>query len=99
MQKENWQPYVNLFFNLSAWLAGPVILALLVGNWLDARYSTEPWGVLGLIGVAFIISNIGIAREGRRMMKQLEAEGKRPPATGTPENRNLNDRTYFRKPD
>lgn len=94
MRKENWQPYVNLFFNLSAWLAGPIILALLVGNWLDERYATEPWGVLGLIGVAFVISNIGIAREGRRMMKQLDAESKSTTATRT-----VHDHTNFRKPD
>ena len=99
MQKENWQPYVNLFFNLSAWLAGPIILALFAGNWLDDRYASEPWGVLGCIGVAFVVSNIGIVREARRMMKQLETEDKGLTATPPKTNRDQNDYTNFRKPD
>ena len=86
MQKENWQPYINLFLSFSAWLAGPIIVALLAGNWIDGWYASKPWGTLGCIGIAFIIANVGIAREARRMMSQLEAGTKKPSTTNDPGN-------------
>lgn len=72
MDNREWQPYLGLFINLTGWLAGPIIAALLLGRWLDGRYGLKPWGTLGCIGVAFIISNIGIVKESQRLMREIE---------------------------
>ncbi len=79
MKKENeklrtawWQPSLILFGKLSGWIAGPVILALFIGKWLDRKYGTEPWLFLLTVGAAFILSSFGIARDSIREMKKIE---------------------------
>ena len=75
MEKENksWLgPGLVLFYRLSGWIGGPVILALFVGRWLDRRYGTEPWLFLACIGTAFIGSSVGIVVEGVKAIKEME---------------------------
>ena len=70
-----WRPALILFFQLSGWIAGPVIVGIFLGSWLDRRYGTEPWLYLATVGVAFVISVIGIVREAGRAIKQMEQFG------------------------
>lgn len=88
MNNRDWQPYLGLFVNLTGWLAGPIIIGLLIGRFLDGRYGIKPWGTLSCIGVAFVISNIGIVKEARRMMRQLEQ------TTDDQKNQNHDDKKY-----
>jgi hypothetical protein len=69
-----WQPGLLLFAKLSGWIAGPVILAVFVGKWLDRKYSTEPWLFLLSVGIAFFASSYGIVRDSLREMKRIEKE-------------------------
>jgi F0F1-type ATP synthase assembly protein I len=70
-KKYDWSGGWNLFSRLSAWIAFPVLGAMLVGKWLDTRWKTEPWGLLICIAVAFVIS---IARMISIALKELEKE-------------------------
>ena len=69
-----WQPSLVLFGRLSGWIAGPVILALFVGKWLDKKYSTEPKLFLLCVGVAFFVSTYGIVRDSLDAMKKIDKE-------------------------
>ena len=69
-----WQPSVVLFGKLSGWIAFPVIIALFVGKWLDEKYQTEPWLFLFSVGIAFILSSVGIVKESARAMKEMSED-------------------------
>ena len=70
----SWQRGLGLFFQLSGWLVGPLVIALFLGRWLDNRYQTEPWLFLLSVGVAFAIACLGIVRETMKFIKQIEKE-------------------------
>lgn len=72
-----WQPSLVLFFKLSGWIAGPVIVAVFLGKWLDRRYGTEPWLFLVTVGIAFFLSSFGIIHDSIREIKRIEREEKR----------------------
>jgi len=81
MKKENqnnkapwWQPTLVLFVKLSGWIIGPVLVAIIVGQWLDRKYHTKPWLFLLAVGVAFILSMIGIIRDTVKEFKKIEKE-------------------------
>lgn len=66
-----WQPGMLLFGRLSGWIAGPIIAALFVGKWLDNKYNSKPWIFLASVGIAFIISSVGIVKEAKVMMNKI----------------------------
>ena len=72
-----WQPGLVLFGRLSGWIAGPVIIAVFLGKWLDQRYGTEPWLFLIAVGVAFLLSSFGIVRDSIKEIKRIEEESKK----------------------
>ena len=67
-----WQEGLSLFFQLSGWLAIPIIIALYLGEWLDKKYHTEPWLFLSCIGAAFLISMVGLIRNTLAEYKKIE---------------------------
>ncbi|MFH1583038.1 MAG: AtpZ/AtpI family protein [Candidatus Falkowbacteria bacterium] len=71
-----WHPAVMMFAKLSGWIAAPVIIALYLGKWLDKRYDSAPWLLLGCIGVAFFVSMIGLVKETVREYKKIDHLGK-----------------------
>ena len=71
-----WRPAVEIFSQVSGWVAGPIILALVVGKYLDGRFDTKPWIFLGLTGIAFIFSIYGIVKVVTKYMKKIENEQK-----------------------
>lgn len=75
-EKSWWQPGLVLFGRLSSWIVGPVILAIVVGKWLDRKYDTKPWLFLSTVGLAFVLSMFGIVKEGLKAMKKAEEDYK-----------------------
>lgn len=71
-----WQPAFVIFTQVSGWIAGPIILALFLGKWLDNKYQTEPWLFLICIGLAFLTSSLGIVRITLDYLKKIETEVK-----------------------
>lgn len=69
-----WQPAILMFFRLSAWIAGPVIVALYLGSWLDKKYSSQPWLFLTCLAMAFFVSIYGLVRNTITEMKKLEKD-------------------------
>lgn len=69
-----WQPALVIFFQVTGWIAVPIIIALFAGKALDEKYGTEPWVFLGLTAVAFVISCLGIVRITIRYTKKIEKE-------------------------
>lgn len=67
---------LSLFFKLSGWIVGPILLAVVVGKWLDKKYQTEPWLFLLSVGVAFAISVYGMIKDALAELKRIEAEEK-----------------------
>ena len=73
-----WQPSLLLFGKLSGWTAGPVVVAVFLGKWLDKKYGTAPWLFLLSVCVAFIISSVGIIKESKDVMAKIAKEGRKP---------------------
>jgi F0F1-type ATP synthase assembly protein I len=71
-----WQPAMMIFANISGWIIGPIILALIIGKYLDKKYNSEPWFFLGLTAIAFFISIFGILKILMKYIKDMEKEAK-----------------------
>lgn len=71
-----WQPSVMMFARLSGWIGGPIIIAVVVGKWLDNKYHTDPWLFLLSVGIAFVISFYGLIRDAMREMKRIDREAR-----------------------
>jgi F0F1-type ATP synthase assembly protein I len=72
-----WQPGMLLFGRLSGWIAGPIIVALFIGKWLDKKYNSEPWLFLASVAVAFVVSSVGIVRESKVVMDKIIEDEKK----------------------
>ena len=69
-----WKPAVELFSEISTWIAVPIILALIAGKALDKHYGTEPWILLILAGVGFATSSFGIVRTVKNFIEKTKEE-------------------------
>ncbi len=67
-----WQPGVQLFSEVSTWIAGPIIGALILGKWLDGRYGTEPKLFLICAALGFFITIYGIVKVVRAYQKKIK---------------------------
>ena len=50
----------------------PIILALIAGKALDKHYGTEPWMLLILAGIGFLISSFGIVRAVKKFVEKTK---------------------------
>lgn len=71
-----WQPGLILFFKLSSWIAGPIIISLFLGKYLDRVFGTDPWIFLSLTAVAFLVSTFAIIFNYTKELKRIEEEEK-----------------------
>jgi F0F1-type ATP synthase assembly protein I len=69
-----WQEPLNIFSRLSGWVILPLIVGMLLGRWLDRRYSSEPKWFLIVIGIAFIISTIGLVIQAKSEFKKISSK-------------------------
>lgn len=67
-----FQPGLILFSRLSGWIGGPVIVSLFVGKKVDEKFSSEPWGFLLCVGIAFVFSSVGIVWEAKKAISEIE---------------------------
>lgn len=68
-----WTIAYELGFRLLLWIVAPIIIALFVGKSLDLYYNTSgPIFFSCFIGIAFIISSVGIVKESVKSMKYLD---------------------------
>ncbi|MFA5773292.1 MAG: AtpZ/AtpI family protein [Candidatus Paceibacterota bacterium] len=75
--QELWyMPAIKMFANISGWIAGPIIIALIVGKYLDKKYNSDPWFFIGLTVIAFVISIAGIMKILMKYLKEIEREAK-----------------------
>ena len=95
-----WLPAMMMFARFSVWIAGPIIIALYVGKWLDGKYGTEPWLFLGTIGLSFLVSMFGLTTSALKEFKKIERENDKkessnddPPAGGQKPNHGLNPKS------
>ena len=76
-QETKWYSQgIEVFISVSGWIAGPIILALFLGKWLDKKYQSEPWLFLASIGLAFLISSYGIVKITLAYLKKIEKEAR-----------------------
>ncbi|MDD2807346.1 MAG: AtpZ/AtpI family protein [Patescibacteria group bacterium] len=88
MNDRQWQPIVAFGLTLSGWLAAPLIAALFIGRYLDNHWSIEPWGTLAAVGIAFIISNVGMVIEAKHLFKQINQTSQKLSKPENHDNRN-----------
>ena len=67
-----WKLGLEIFSQVSGWIAGPIILSLILGKYLDTRFGTKPLIFLGLTALAFVVSTVGIVRVVSQYMKDIE---------------------------
>ncbi len=64
--------YIKVFAEISAWIVGPVLISALVGNYLDAKFSTTPW-ILGVgLALSFTVSMIAIVKIAQKYDKDID---------------------------
>jgi len=69
-----WKPAMQIFSEVSTWIAVPIILALIAGKALDTHYGTKPLMLLVLAGVAFLVSAYGIVKSVRNYADKIKRE-------------------------
>ena len=72
--KTDWRQAIQIFSEISTWVIVPIVVALVLGKYLDSRYETEPWIFLSLTGFSFVVSIGGIAKILAKYIKEIEKE-------------------------
>jgi len=72
--RDGWQQALVVFARLSVWIAGPVVLAVFLGKWLDRKYDSDPYLFLAAVGAAFLISMAGLIKNTVEEYKRIEKE-------------------------
>lgn len=69
-----WQPAIEVFYQVTGLIAGPIIIALFLGRYLDEKYQSGQKFFFGLLALAFIISITGIMTLTKRYAKKTAEE-------------------------
>jgi F0F1-type ATP synthase assembly protein I len=76
MEKKLRSEAIYIFGQVTGWIVAPIIIALIVGKYLDNKYNSQPWFFLGLTALAFFITSLSIIRIALRYIKKIEEENK-----------------------
>lgn len=71
-QQNNLGPGLRIFSEISTWVVGPIILALIVGKGLDSHFGTKPWIFLGLAALGFLVTVVGMVKVVKRYGKEIK---------------------------
>ena len=71
-EKPWWQEGVVFFYEITAWIVGPIIGGIFLGKYIDTKYQTEPKFFFICVAIAFAITNIGLITETLRYNKRLK---------------------------
>ncbi len=71
---KSWSIAIRTMGIASAWIVGPVLIGLVIGKWLDQRYSSGPWLMVISLAFCFLISMFGIVKNALREFKKIEEE-------------------------
>lgn len=71
-----WKPAMQVFSEISTWILVPIVLALILGKYLDKRYDTQPVLLLVSAGLAFIFSGYGIVKTVKEFQKKVKEQEK-----------------------
>jgi len=72
-----WQPGLILFLKLNVWIVTPILVAIIIGKWLDKKLGMEPWLLVVSMLVAFVVSSVGLTRQGIKEFALREAQDKK----------------------
>ena len=61
-------------------IAIPLVLFAVGGRWIDRRYDTSPWGLLGGVVLSIILTSILLVRKFAAIVKDIE-QTSLPPKT------------------
>lgn len=67
-----WKPGLSIFAQMSGWIAGPVIVALFIGKFLDNYFQTKPVIFIACMILAFTGSIISIVNISHKYIKKIE---------------------------
>lgn len=76
MKNDIWGLAGKVLANISGWIAGPVIIGLFLGRWLDQKFNTAPWLLLITIGLCFVVSMFGLVTYALKEFKTIETEAR-----------------------
>jgi F0F1-type ATP synthase assembly protein I len=82
-QVNNWAPAIQIMTEVSTWIIGPIVIALIAGKALDSHFGTSPVIFLSLTGLAFLITCFGMYRVVKNYMKTIQPP--KSPLSGGPE--------------
>lgn len=71
---EQRSPWVKagVFGALGFEFLGFTLVGVLIGEWLDQRFDIEPWGLLGMLLLAFVTAGIHIFTISKRFLAEEE---------------------------
>lgn len=75
-KKEPWfkSEYLRVFIHISSWIIGPVLVASILGNYLDNKFGTSPL-ILGIgLGISFTVSMVAIVKIAKKYDKDVLKE-------------------------
>lgn len=72
----NWKPGMRILSEVSTWIVAPIVLALVFGKMLDARYGTKPIIFLIFAGLGFLVTCFGIYQVMKNYMKKINSDEK-----------------------
>jgi F0F1-type ATP synthase assembly protein I len=72
-----WRGSMFFFFDVSGYIVGPLIVAYLLGDFIDKRFGTEPWGNIVCLISGFIISTTILVVKTIKYLKELEKDQKK----------------------
>ncbi|NBS41233.1 AtpZ/AtpI family protein [bacterium] len=63
---------MRIFADFSGSIAVPVVLAALLGKWLDGRYGTSPKLIIACLALSFALTALIIVRKAKRYANLYE---------------------------
>ncbi len=69
-----WKPSLIMFSRISGWIIGPIILAVILGKFLDNIFHTQHWFFICLMFLSFGLSIYKIVKETLRQIRKIEID-------------------------